>query len=345
MILISAAGGGGTNSLLENRSDLSRFIGITNDKYKLFTSILEKNCLAPHAGDEKNYIEVINRIIKKENVTLFIPNSDYEALIAAKYHKDIEANIFLPSYEFISITFDKWEFYKKATLVGVKMAKTFHAVDRDSIETAFEMINTRPLWCRVKDGSGSKYTTKVDSVEDACNYIDHLCRLYNVNKDQFLLSEYLAGEDMAVMTIWQNGSIKMCKMAKRTRYNTHAGESPPNILESFYDKKVEDFVIDSIKKLETTPHGILNVDIKCYEDGELAITEINAGRFYYNMPLFNSGNIHAFELYLKMAYGEDVKTFESEDPQVIFIRDQDNKPKVISKKNLEKSLLKVEQCL
>jgi len=329
MILISAAGSGGTNRLVENCKE--KFLGVTADKYKLFCSILKINILTPHANDEVNYIKKINEIITTYKVTLFIPNSDLEVHVVSKNINKIKTKTFIPNFDLVDLTFDKWSFHQKLKELNIASAHTFNIKDNTDITTAFEELKQAPLWCRTRSGSGSKHTSKVMSVSDATSYIEHCCAVYNLPKSEFLISEYLAGEDIAVMTIWKNGEIKMCKMAKRVRYSGEAGESAPNVIESFYDKNVEEFVIDSISKLNLKPNGILNVDIKCYKDATLAITEINAGRFYYNMQLFNYGKVNALECFLNVANNKD-NEFLFDDPEIIFIREQDNQPSIITKK-------------
>jgi len=334
MILISAAGSGGTNELIKDFKH--SFIGITNNIYKLFSSVIDQNYLVPSASDEENYINHINDIIKKHNITLFIPNSDIEALVASKNIDKIQTKVFLPSYKTIKTTFDKWKLYKTAKKSNIKMAKTIHIKSKKNIKQAFKKLHQPPLWCRIKSGSGSRHTSKVYSYKDAKNYINHTMLAYNIEMKEFLISEYLPGNDIAVMSIWKNGDIKLCKMAKRTQYFKNAGESPPSVIESFYDKSIEKFIIDAIKKLDTDANGLFNIDIKCFKDATPAITEINAGRFYYNMTLFNYGKINAFEIFLKLAFNEEIE-FYTDDPKAIFIRDQDNTPVIISKDEFQKT--------
>lgn len=328
MILISATGSGGTNRLVESKKE--NFIGITSDKYKLFTSVLETNILVPHASDEESYIKSVNKIIKQYNIELFIPNSDLEVYTVSKNIGKIKTKTFIPSFEIVNLTFDKWKFHQRLQELHISSAKTFLIKTDDDVKKAFQTINQSTLWCRTRTGSGSKHTSKVVSVKDAISYIDHCCSVYNLSKDQFLISEYLGGDDMAVMTLWKDGKIKMCKMAKRVRYSGAAGESTPIVIESFYDKEVEMFVVNAIERLNLNPSGLLNIDMKCYEDQTLAITEINPGRFYYNMQLFNSGKLNAFQMFLELANGAKLD-FTWDDPEVIFLREQDNRPTIITK--------------
>lgn len=336
MILISAAGSGGTNRLVEPVKE--KFIGITADKYKLFSSVLKINILTPNAKDEINYIKKLNEIIQTYTITLFIPNSDIEVYVCTKYINEIKTKTFLPNFDLVDLTFDKWKLHQRLQELNIPSALTFNIQSDKDIVTAFNSIKKTPLWCRTRRGSGSKNTSKVINIEDARSYIKHCNTVYKIPIDEFLISEYLAGEDMAVMTIWKDNDIKMCKMAKRVRYSGEAGESAPNVIESFYDSHIEKFIINAIKKLKLNPHGILNIDIKCYEDGTPAITEINAGRFYYNMQLFNYGTINALQVFLELVNNKAME-FVYDDPEIIFIREQDNEPHIITKKHFNRRMM------
>ena len=333
MILISAAGSGGTNRIIEG-VDKTLFVGVTNDKHKLFCSVLEHNYLIPPASDELAYIEAINRVAKKHNCTLFIPNSDAEVYTATKHQDKLEVKTFLPTFEFVDICYDKLKLHQKMQHLSISSAKTFPIQKQSDIAKAFSALHTPPLWCRTRSGSGSRHTSKVYSIDDAQAFIQHTQKVTSLPLEEFLISEYLGGEDMAVVTLWSKGKMQACKMAKRTRYARGAGESPPIVIESFYSKEVEQFVNDAIGKLTSNQNGVLNVDIKCYADGTLAITEINPGRFYYNMTLFNYGKLNIFAAFLDLAQNKKVECF-SDDPQMIFIREQDNCPTLISRKEFE----------
>ena len=334
MILISAAGSGGTNRLVES-VDYSNFIGISNDKYKVLASVLDKNFLVPSANDEENYIKVVNKIIKEFNIKQFIPNSDLEVFVVSKNIEKFNTKIFLPPFEFVDIMYDKLKMHNLFEKLSIPSAKTIHIKNEEDIDIAFEKLNKSPLWCRIRWGAGSKHTSKVINPQDAKYYIRHACNVYNLKIDDFLISEYLPGEDMAILTIWRDGEIKLCKMAKRTKYYTYAGESAPTVLESFYDEEVEKFVIENLQKMDIKHNGVLNVDIKCFEDGSLAITEVNAGRFYYNMQLFNYGKLNTFKEFFNIIDGKEPKYF-SDDPKIVFIREQDNCPTIVSQSDVEK---------
>jgi len=331
MMMISAAGSGGTNGLINGMED--QFIGIGADCYKLAASRLARNYLAPHASDKTAYLRFVEKLIEKFGIRLFIPNSDLEVFTIATSEKFDTFPVCLPDRELIIASFDKWSFFLAAKEAGVRVANTYRIMDRADIEEAFERLQGRPLWCRAKSGSGSRYTARVFNVEEAESYIRHTTNVNGLEVGEFLLCEYLPGEDIAVMTLWDNGAPRMCKMAKRTKYSRNAGESPPTVLESFFDKTIERFVLESIKKLSERPHGVINADIKCDDAGIPVMTEINPGRFYYNMQLFNSGRYPAFPIFLDIAFGRS-SGYVTEDPGVVFVREQDNAPVVVSRKRV-----------
>jgi len=334
MILLSAAGSGGTNGLIEymDKERLKDFIGITNDKFKIFSSTI-KAYLSPNATDEKSYIDFVNKMIKKFDIKLFIPNSDIEVYVVSKNIKNLNTKLFLPPFEIVELSFDKLLFHKTCEKLNINTPKTFHIRSKDDIKEAFLKINEPILWCRIKKGSGSKHTSKVINEDDAWRFIKHSIDVYDLKIEDFIIHPFLKGDDLAVMSIWKDNKIKMLKMAKRTRYYLYPGESPPNVLVSFYDEKIEKFIIYALEKLanhfKIKLNGVVNLDIKCDLNNTPYITEINAGRFYYNMQLFNSSK-NAFEIFLDNAFGKDTG-FIKEDPKVIFIREQDNRPTVIKK--------------
>jgi carbamoyl-phosphate synthase large subunit len=328
MILISAAGSGGTNGIL-NSFD-GEIIGITNNRFKLFSSKI-KAFLVPNAIDEENYINRVNEIIKKNKITLFIPNSDIEVYIVSKNLEKIKTKTFLPSFKMIDLSFDKLKLHKRLEKLKINTPKTYHMKSIKDLKKPFSELK-KPLWCRIREGAGSQHTSKVISKKDAKFFIKHSCNVYNLKVEDFIINQYLEGDDIAVMTLWKVGKLKMCKMMKRVSYQSYAGESAPNVLVSFYDKKIEKFIKKAILSLDCNANGILNIDIKCDRASNPYITEINAGRFMYNMQLFNSGT-NAFNLFLKLANGEDFKSIK-EDPKVVFIREQDNSPTLVSKEKV-----------
>jgi carbamoylphosphate synthase large subunit len=340
-ILVTAAGGGGTNNMINTVNDDSySFIGCNIDKFKAACSFTDRTYLVPRASDERNYIDSIKKIIEKENLDGIAPNSDMEVEILAKYKDEINANLLLPSYEAAHICQDKMRMYDFCIEHDIPVAKTLHVKSFDELDRIEEEFDEYPLWCRIKSGAGSKHTSKIFSIPDAKHFISHVLEANKIDISEFLISELLPGDDYAVMTTWRDGELVLCKMAHRMHYFGKPGESPPYVIKTFFDQEVLDFAIETAKKFQDKPTGNYNFDIKKDKDNNIALTEINAGRFYYNMPIFNlTGPNNAFQIYLKTLMGEKVEGPLLEYDEKYFIRDMDNYPRVYSKSEIENKVI------
>ena len=338
-ILISGIGSGGTNCLLDTLSDKADyyFVGINSNKHRVACSPLKEAYLVPPAHNEVEYVEALNKIIVKHKINLFIPNSDIEVEITAKHRQDINCETFLPSYRCIRLSQDKMEMHDFCIKHNIPVA---NAVAFNSIED-IKKIDTKfpsyPLWCRIKSGAGSKFTSKIYSAKHAQEFIEHIMITNDVELEQFIISELLPGNDYLIMTTWNKGELIQCKMAHRLSYFGKQGQSAPYLIKSFFDEELLEFAIRTAKKFQKSPNGNFNFDIKLDSNNKITLTEINPGRFYYNMSLFNStSNFNSFRTFLETAFGTIDK---SKLPLIgkeekYFVRDQDLTPFVLTEQEL-----------
>jgi carbamoylphosphate synthase large subunit len=345
-VLITAAGGGGTNNMIATLNDDHYvFFGTNIDRFKAACSQTERTYLVPRAVEEEAYISAINQVIEKENIDLVVPNSDIEVEVLAKNREKIKSRLFLPSYEAIRICQDKMLMHDFCLENNIHVARAIPVHNMDDLEGLEEKLGPFPLWCRIRSGSGSKHTSKVYSVEDARHFIQHAITAYHVELSEFIISELLPGEDYLVMTTWQDGKLILSKMAHRMHYFKKQGESPPYVIKTYFDQELLDFAIETAHKFQKHPHGNYNFDLKRDTEGRLALTEINPGRFYYNMPMFNlSKPYNAFQIFLKSAFNELDPTMDYpllKNEEKYFIRDMDNWPSVLTPNEIEERISKL----
>lgn len=69
--------------------------------------LVDKYYQAPPITQEKEYINFLNDINKKEDIDLLIPASDAEAVLLSKYGNQIKTNFFLADYETVALFKDK----------------------------------------------------------------------------------------------------------------------------------------------------------------------------------------------------------------------------------------------
>ncbi len=344
-ILITAAGSGGTNALLNTfNNDQYRFIGTNVNKYKAVCSVTDKTYLIPKAKDEENFIEAINKIIAIEQPQLLIPNSDIEAEILAKHRDRVNTKMFLPNHDVIVILQDKYLMYEFCIKNQINVAKTIPLEKLSDLDKIPDHFSDYPLWARIRTGAGSKHTSKIFSVEHAKNFIAHATTAYKkkVGIEDFTVSEYLPGHDYAVMTLWKDGELVLIKMAHRAAYFGLQGETPPYVIKCTYSQEIKDFAVATVKKFNPKANGVYNLDIKFDKNNEIALTEINIGRFYYNMPIFNlTGKNNAFQVFLDVAFGNEHEYGLSDWEEKIFIRDMDNPPHLFTQEEFDNRVIEL----
>ncbi|MCA9401297.1 MAG: ATP-grasp domain-containing protein [Candidatus Omnitrophica bacterium] len=314
VILITGAGGGGSNNLIRSirQRDRYKIIGTNTNKFKACKSIADKAYVLPHAGDTQNYLPRLNQLIEMEKPALIIPNNDTEVGVLSRYRDQINTKVFLPTDDVVQICQDKWEFYQHLSGLGIPVAKTFHVTSLEDIPSIFEQFNVFPLWCRLRRGSGSKGATRVQNAEQARFWIDYWRTMRNVPVDQFLICSYLPGRDFAVQSTWKNGKLVLMKVAERLEYITgeqraSGTSSSPSLAKTINDQRIYDFCVNVVDRLaEGKAHGNFCMDLKLDADGQIHITEVNIGRFCMITPIFDfSGKHSMIDAYIALALDRD----------------------------------------
>jgi len=334
-ILISACGGGGTDALLETAVIIKNseyvFKGITDNVYGQFKSILGKDqtFLICRAENELEYIQQLNQIIIQQKIDFFIPNSDIEAYVVSKYNQLIQCETISASFGEMQISQCKEKTHQFCLENNLWTPKT------KSYKFFIEAINCEyldsnyPKWCRTKTGAGSKNSFMAQNKNEVVNFINSAVRDKKFKWDDFIVSDFLPGEDCLITSIWVRGKLKYIGMANRVSYIGAPGQSPPNVIITIYRKELEDLLRKCVSRINPSAHGLYNIDIKYDNLGKPNITEFNLGRFYYNMPIFNSGTISMFDCYLDHFVRKKDHPLIRKEEGWHFLREQDKCPTVI----------------
>jgi carbamoylphosphate synthase large subunit len=344
-ILITAAGSGGTNGILKsyNNSDFN-FIGVNSNYYKAAASSLTKYVYqVENAVNEKKYVGQLNHIIEKHNIDFIIPNSDIEVEVISKNKHILKAKSFVPSYNEILISNDKLKTYNHCIKNNINVPLTIDFDSNNSLKEKFKIFKNFPLWCRIKEGAGSKHTSPIYSLDEAIEFITGEIDKSDLKITDFTISDYLPGDDCLISSIWKNGELKFMGMAHRMKYANKPGQSPPVVIKKMYREELFHFAKKVIATLSIKPNGIYNIDVKYDADNEIALTEFNLGRFYYNMQLFNSdGTEHFFKYYMdSVVLNQDLPSVICKN-EVFFLRDQDNYPVILTEKELNNKVIILE---
>lgn len=348
IILITGAGGGGSNNLIRDLRKVNKdikIIGSNTDKYQVAKSIADATYVLPLATNTEIYIEKLNLLIIKEKIDLIIPNNDREVKTISDNRKDINTKIFLPTQSVVNLCQDKWKFYKFLNLHNIPMAKTYTVNKLNDLEDIFKKLSFSDIkWVRLKHGSGSKGATKVKSIEQAKFWIEYWHTMRDIPINEFTVSEFLPGRDLAVQSTWKDGKLMLMKIAERLSY--YGGDarpsgmsSTPQLAVTLFDKEVLELCKKVAYILQEKPNGNFNFDLKQNKQGAFCLTEVNIGRFCMITPIFDlSGKYSMIETYIKLAFNEQVDIEEAYDIEegIYLIRELDTEPLILSKKDVEK---------
>ncbi len=353
-ILVTGAGGGGSSNLIEGirrgRFDV-RIIGTNCDPFACYKSTAERTYLLPVAT-EPDYQGKLTKVLEREHVDLLVPNSDREVRAVSKFRDELPCRTFLPSHETVLLCQDKYDFYLRAAELGLAMAETYPVASLASVDEIFEKFaGQEKLWIRMRKGAGSMGATSIATKEHAIWWLKYWEEMRDVPPSMFIISEYLPGRDFAFRSVWKNGKLLIGKLCERLTYvggaNRVSGvSSSPSVGRLIREPAVLDFCVETVERMAPGAQGNFNIDIKCDRDGNPNICEINIGRFFMILPIFDwTGNCNPSEIYLRAAFGEEVivpdPLGDFPEEEIYLIRELDTLPSVAPMSEIRRKILTV----
>lgn len=345
-ILVTGAGGGGSNNLIRGFRRIGypvRIIGTNADQYKLIQSLADRNYLIPNGDAGRSYQTALCKVIEAEKVDLVIPNNDTEVRAVATIRDELPARTFLPSHATIELCQDKYSLSTNLSANGFKVARTYAIPGIDAVDEIYaNFTGAEKLWCRMRRGSGSRGSLPVKSPEHVKFWIRYWNEMHGIPENMFTLSEYLPGRDFAFQSIWKDGQLVIAKTCQRLSYffgyqMPSGTSSTPQIGRLVNNPEVNRICTQAVQAIDPHATGMFSIDLKEDSNGVPCITEINIGRFFMITIAFNSVGVYNMaELYLKLAFGEDFQVDEKArygdigDEETFLIRELDNDPEVLS---------------
>jgi carbamoyl-phosphate synthase large subunit len=162
------------------------------------------------------------------------------------------------------------------------------------------------------------------------------CEIRKFKISDFLLSEYLPGNDYAYESIWRNGKVLVAKVAERLEYinaehRLSNVSSSPSFAKIVKDEGVLKLAEKAIRAVSKIPNGVFSMDFKQNELDELCVVEFNIGRFMQITPIFDlSGKNNIAEIYVKCVLNIpiDIEEPYDMDERYYLIREHDTLPTV-----------------
>lgn len=304
-ILVTGAGGSpAVNFTRSLRSSPEKvyLIGTDSDKYNLIRAETDEKYLVPGAR-EKDYIAVLNDIIKKTKCEFLHVQNDSEMEIISENRDKLKIKTFLPSKETVRVCLDKLESYKKWEAVGIKQPKTMLIHDEEDLQQAFSKYQGK-IWIRDTTGAGGRGSLAATDFKIAKSWLD-----FKGGWGKYTAAECLESQSVTWMSLWQEGKMIVAQGRKRLYWEL-AKLSPSGITGitgtgvTIADPTVDEIALKAILAIDQKPNGIFSVDLTYDKNGIPNPTEINIGRFFTTHEFFTKAGLNMPYLLLKIVYNE-----------------------------------------
>lgn len=304
-VLVTGTGGiGGINfvralRLAETQNSAKLFLVCTDhNPYYLQFPQADVRFVSPR-HDDPNFVPTLLKLIRKHAIRFLHPHPSSEARVVSENSvsfKNEKVETYLPRPT--SIMPDKLEMHNALSKQNVPVPRTMALNSLNNIDDAFSEIG-RPLWIRVKHGAGGRLGLKVDTPEQARQWVTLNALQNRAVVGDFILQEYLPGRDLAFDSLWFKGQLITSYARERLEYALkHVSLSgitgTPTIARTIRDQELNRVGVEAIKALDSKPHGFFSVDAKEDVTGKPMITEVD-GKWHTTAPLWGYAFAKAFE--------------------------------------------------
>lgn len=307
-ILVTGSGGiGGVNFVRALRATKEDFfiIGTDFNQYYLEFPDVDVRVNTPKHSNS-TFIHEIKQIVSKYSIDFLHPQPSSEALVISQ-DDELKSKTFLPSSSVIS--HDKLITQKILSEKNIDVASTKTLVSLDQLEQSFNELGGGPLWIRSKNGAGGNLSLLCENYEEASHWINLWILRSKAELEDFLIQEYLPGQNVAWDSFWFNGKLIASYTRERLEYPfKHISPSgitgTPTVSKIIVDEEINNLCELAIKSVDNNPHGNYSVDLKGDSQNNMHVTEIDSGKFHTTTPLwgFISSKIFKQELIYNIPY-------------------------------------------
>jgi len=319
-LLLTGAGGAASSNLIRSLRAGYRgltVIGCHSDRFLLKKSSAERNYLVPSPA-HPGYLPALRRVIRSERVDLLIPTTDAEVRAFTRPRARLPCRVFLPRQAVVDLCQDKYRLNVALRARGVPVPATYPVSSLRALDAIFARL-PRPVWCRVRAGSGSTGAIPVRRAEQARSWIAYWTEMRGVPAESFILSEYLPGRDFSCQAIWKSGELVLVKTCERLSYfgggsNPSGTSSISQLAKTVFAPDVVDVCTTAIRAIDPRASGTFNFDLRDNFFFVTWITEINAGRFPSGTNIFDlTGRVNLAATFVRVALDEPVALRERYD--------------------------------
>lgn len=312
MLVTGAGGAAAANFVASLRSAPEPFyiVGADIKPYHLELADVQQRYLVP-AADHLDYLEAINRVIEREQIELVHPQPDMEVKMLSENRESIQARLFLPSRETITLCQNKQALIARLTSENIPAPRSILLQTGSDLTQAIDELIPRSgkVWLRAIHGAGARASLPVTTFEQGRAWIDYWEESRAVGWSKFMACEFLPGAEFAFQSLWRRGELITSQARQRLEYLygylTASGQtSTPSVAVTVHRDDVNDISTRAVRAVDPSANGVFCVDLKENIDGVPCVTEINAGRFFTTSNFFAEAGSNMPYYYVTLAFGE-----------------------------------------
>lgn len=300
MLLLGAGGNAGINfvkSLKLAAKDIF-VIGCDLDKYNLVSCNSDKKILLPQQSEDEK-IALLLSIIQAEKIDYLHAQPDPEVRFLLKHKSRFAKYIFNHNLE-IWEKFANKLFCQKTWKEQLQLGFSSYPLINIQQEPAlFEEIIHRngKAWIRAIRGAGSRAALPVKTLAQATCWASYWVEMKGMSYDDFMVAEFLDGNEYAVQTFWVDGELIQSQARERLVYffgsiMPSGQSSTPAVAKTVAEGDVYTTAYACIRAIDPRPHGIYCVDLKRNSNNEAVPMEVNYGRFFTTSNFFANLNVN-----------------------------------------------------
>src|SRR5215467_4196831 len=196
-VLVTGAGSGAANNLIRDLragDPTLAVIGCHDDPFVLRKSVARRNwlvCATGHPG----FAASLRRVVQRERIDVVLPTTDLHVWALSRLAPRFPCRLFLPPRRVLALCRDKLALARHLRARGVPAPETHPVRSSRALSAIFRRFGRRPLWCRLRAGSGSAAAIPVRRPEHARSWIAYWSEVRGARPGAFTLAEYLPGRD------------------------------------------------------------------------------------------------------------------------------------------------------
>ncbi len=276
-IFMTGGGGSGTIAATKSLKETGKYKIILGDmdKWAAGLRFADKPYILP-AGKDERFLDVVQDIIKKEKVDIFIPLVDEEILKSYEIVKNMpKVELLLPEYNFAKIALDKWILFKKLKKFKIPCPETY--LGNFLLET--------PYIVKPRIGRGSRNVKEIKSKKEYEAYKV----LTGLPESKILSQNKIIGKEFTVSVVANKYGEVLAVVPKEVIYK----RGITIVAITRVNKEIESLCIEIQKRLKA--NGPFNVQLILREDGLPIVFEINP-RFSTTIALTTKAGVNEIDI-------------------------------------------------